>query len=329
MNDFLRPETIIEDELEGTLRPRLLKEIIGREKEKKSIVIMIEAARQRKEPIDHILFHGPPGLGKTTMALAIANELGVELVSTSGLARERKGDLVSILSSLSDKTVLFIDEVHRLNKPIEEMLYSAMEDRKLDIVIGKGPSARTLKLDLNPFTIIGATTRVGMLSSPFRDRFGVDMYLDYYSFEELEELIRQKAKILKIKIKDDAASEIARRARRTPRIAIRLLKRMRDLAQVSNKDEIDMELTLNGMKLIDIDSHGLDRLDKKILTTINDLFNGGPVGLNTIATTLAEDIDTIRDVYEPYLLKEGFIIRTPKGRMLTQKSIDYIANYEF
>lgn len=331
INSILNPQinNDIEDveeikEFEQNLRPKWMKDIIGRKKEKESLSVIISAAKQRGEAIDHILLHGPPGLGKTTFAQVIAQEIGAEFFSTSGPALERKGDLVSILSNLPDKAIFFIDEVHRLNKSIEELLYSAMEDRKIDIVIGKGPSARTLKLELNNFTVIGATTRVGMLSSPFRDRFGVDLYLDFYSYEELKELILQKAKILKVRITPDASMEIAKRSRRTPRIAIRILKRVRDLAEVNGIKLIDVKSAKAGMKMISVDEHGLDDLDRKILLTMYNSFKGGPVGLNTLAAALSEDVDTIREVYEPFLISEGFLDRSPKGRIITQKTIKYL-----
>ena len=328
INSILDPqETDLDLDLgavEKSLRPQRLTELIGREKEKRNLKIMIQAAQQRDEALDHILLHGPPGLGKTTIAQIIANEIGSSFYPTSGPAIERKGDLVSILSNIPAKGIFFIDEIHRLNKSIEEMLYSAMEDRKIDIIIGKGPSARTLKLDLNPFTVIGATTRVGMLSSPFRDRFGVDMYLDYYSYDELQELISQKSKLLNIEITSDAAHNIAKRSRRTPRIAIRLLKRVRDLAEVEKSELIDDSIVERGLKMVDVDKFGLDNLDRKILETMVKTFNGGPVGLNTLAAALSEDLDTISDVYEPFLIKEGFIIRTPKGRIVTDKTINYL-----
>ncbi len=332
INSILDPKEVELDketvQYENKLRPKTLNQIIGREKEKRSLKVMINAAKKRDEALDHILFHGPPGLGKTSLAQVVANELGVEIYATSGPALERKGDLVSILSNISPKGVFFIDEIHRLNKSIEEMLYSAMEDQKIDIVIGKGPSARTLKLDLNPFTVIGATTRVGLISAPLRDRFGVLMHLDYYDYEELRDLILQKSKALEIVINTNAAYEIAKRSRRTPRIAIRILKRIRDLANVTGKTEIDMDLAEEGMKMIEVDNHGLDNLDRKILRTIVNSFKGGPVGLNTLASTLAEDLDTISDVYEPFLIKEGFLLRTPKGRVVTEKTLKYLKDNE-
>ena len=324
LNPQFKDEDFILKEFETSLRPKRLKDMIGRKKEKESLNVMISAAKQRDEALDHILLHGPPGLGKTTLAQIITNEIGSEFFSTSGPALERKGDLVSILSNIPEKGIFFIDEVHRLNKSIEEILYSAMEDRKVDIIIGKGPSARTLKLELNSFTVIGATTRVGLLSSPFRGRFGVDLYLDFYSYNELQELIIQKAKILGIKITSIAAMEIAKRSRRTPRIAIRILKRVRDLAEVNQLKEINLDIAKEGMKMISIDAYGLDDLDRKILKVIYNSFKGGPVGLNTLAAAVSEDVDTIREVYEPFLLTEGFIMRSPKGRIITEKTIKYL-----
>ena len=328
INSVLDPKINEEDveikEFETSLRPKRFVDIIGRKKEKASLKVMITAAKQRDEALDHILLHGPPGLGKTTMAQVIAKEIGSEFFSTSGPALEKKGDLVSILSNIPPKGIFFIDEVHRLNKSIEELLYSAMEDRKIDIIIGKGPSAHTLKLDLNSFTVIGATTRVGLLSSPFRDRFGVDLYIDFYSYEELEELILQKAKILNVRILNDAAMEIAKRSRRTPRIAIRILKRVRDLAEVNKLKEINLAVAKEGMKMISIDEHGLDNLDRKILNVMYNSFKGGPVGINTLAASIGEDADTIREVYEPFLITEGFIMRSPKGRVITEKTIKYL-----
>lgn len=307
----------------NSLRPKTFLDIIGRDQEKDNLKVLIEAAKQRGEAIDHILLHGPPGLGKTSLAQVIANEAQAMLHSTSGPAIEKKGDLASILTNLDEGGILFIDEIHRLHKSIEELLYSAMEDRTIDIIIGKGPSARTLKLELNDITIIGATTKVSLLSSPLRDRFGLDLRLDYYSDEEMQQLVAQKSDILGIKINEVAAKEIAVRSRRTPRIAVRILKRIRDLAQVSGKRIIDEALVEEGMQMINIDEKGLDYLDRKIIKAIIDNFSGGPVGLNTLAAAVAEDVDTIKDVYEPYLLKEGFLMRTPRGRVVTDKALSY------
>lgn len=314
--------------IENVLRPKHMADIVGRVKEKAYLKVIIDAAKHRDEALDHIILHGPPGLGKTSFAQVIANEVGTQLYATSGPAIMKKGDLASILTSIDAKGILFIDEIHRLNKSIEEMLYSAMEDRNLDIIIGKGPSAKSIKLELNPFTIIGATTRIGLLSSPLRDRFGIDLHLDYYSYDELEELVKQKARILGETITKEAAVEIARRSRRTPRIAIRILKRIRDLAQVKGRKEIDKEITLEGLLMLEIDEFGLDSLDRRILQTLKDNFKGGPVGLSTLAAGVSEDIGTLEDVYEPFLLKEGFINRTPKGRVITEKTIRYFNSHE-
>ena len=310
-------------QLEKSLRPKTLDEMIGREKEKANLRVVIQAAKQRAEALDHILLHGPPGLGKTSLAQVIAHEIKATLYATSGPAIERKGDLASILTNIEPLGVLFIDEIHRLNRTIEEMLYAAMEDRVIDIIIGKGPSARTLKLELNHFTIIGATTRVSLLSSPLRDRFGIDIYLDYYNHDELTDLVKQKAALLNILIDQDAAREIALRSRRTPRIAIRILKRVRDLAQVNLAKRITINLALEALKMLEIDHFGLDNLDRKIILTLIQHFKGGPVGLNTLAAAVSEDLDTISDVYEPFLLKEGFINRTARGRVATEKALRY------
>ncbi len=307
--------------LERSLRPQNFEQVIGRDKEKEALQILIGAAKKRNEAIDHILLHGPPGLGKTSIAHVIAHEANATIYTTSGPAIEKKGDLVSILTNLEPKAILFIDEIHRLRKPIEEVLYSAMEDNKVDIIIGKGPSARTLTLDLPDISIIGATTRVGMLSSPLRDRFGLDLRLDYYNYEELTLLVLQKAAMLGAKITPDAAEAIAKRARRTPRIAQRIFKRVRDLAEVNSHDSITIDIVMAGLKMMDIDEEGMDRLDRKILQAIYDKFKGGPVGIRTLASTLGEDLETIEDVYEPFLLKEGYLIRTPKGRMLSEKGL--------
>lgn len=323
MNDrIINSEADVEEEfvlLDRSLRPKLFKDVIGRKREVDNLRILIDAAKMRNEPIDHVLLHGPPGLGKTSLAYVIANEANVPIYTTSGPAIERKADLAAILSNLEEKAILFIDEIHRLNRSLEEILYSAMEDSTIDIVIGKGPSARTLKLELNKFSLIGATTRVGMLSSPLRDRFGVDMHLDYYGYDDLAFLIRQKSKMLNIDIDDAASEEIAKRSRRTPRIAQRLLKRVRDYAQSNSSSTIDVNSVRKTLDMLGIDSHGLDSLDKKILQVMVKNFKGGPVGINTIAASLSEDRDTIENVYEPFLLKEGFIMRTARGRVVTEK----------
>lgn len=318
-----------EEELENkffekSLRARSFAEMVGREKEVENLKILIEAAKKREEVIDHILLHGPPGLGKTSMAHIIAIESNSNIHTTSGAAIERKADLASLLTNLEEDSILFIDEIHRLNTSIEEILYSAMEDGSIDIIIGKGPSARTLKLELNNFAVIGATTRVDKLSAPLRDRFGVDLRLDYYSHEDLAQIIKQKADRMNIEIQDDAAYEIALRARRTPRIAQRLLRRVRDFAQVSEQSKVTNELAVEMLAKLGVDKYGLDRLDKKIIKTIVEQFDGGPVGIKTLSAAMTEDQDTIQDVYEPFLLKEGFIIRTPMGRKVTEKAIRYI-----
>lgn len=323
MNDpIINAESETDEEFvlfDRSLRPKLFKDVIGRKREVDNLKILIDAAKMRNEPIDHVLLHGPPGLGKTSLAYVIANEANVPIYTTSGPAIERKADLAAILSNLEDKAILFIDEIHRLNRSLEEILYSAMEDSTIDIVIGKGPSARTLKLELNKFSLIGATTRVGMLSSPLRDRFGVDMHLDYYGYEDLASLIRQKAKMLDIVIDESASEEIAKRSRRTPRIAQRLLKRVRDYAQSNSSSNIDVTTVKETLNMLGIDNFGLDSLDKKILRVMVKNFKGGPVGINTIAASLSEDRDTIENVYEPFLLKEGFIMRTARGRVVTEK----------
>lgn len=305
--------------LDRSLRPQNFSEVIGRDPEVANLRVLITAASKRHEPIDHVLLHGPPGLGKTSLAYVIANEASMPIYTTSGPAIERKADLAAILSNLEEGAILFIDEIHRLNRSLEEILYSAMEDKSIDIVIGKGPSARTLKLELNPFALIGATTRVGLLSSPLRDRFGVDIHLDYYEHDDLAKLVKQKAKLLDIDISDEAAKEIAKRSRRTPRIAQRLLKRVRDYAQSESEDKITKETVQKTLEMLGIDQQGLDSLDKKILKVMVENFDGGPVGINTIAASLSEDRDTIENVYEPYLLKEGFIMRTARGRVVTEK----------
>ncbi len=306
--------------IELSLRPSRLSQYIGQPKTKRNLEIFIEAAKMRNEPLDHALLYGPPGLGKTTLASIIANEMGVQFRTTAGPAIERAGDLAAILSSLEAGDVLFIDEIHRLPRSVEEVLYPAMEDFCLDIVIGNGPSARSVRLDLPPFTLVGATTRAGLLSAPLRDRFGVLSRLEYYDTKDLCDIVERTADIFQVGITRDAAIEIARRSRGTPRIANRLLKRVRDIAQVKGKDEIDLEITQEALEMLQVDPVGLDHIDHKLLLGIMDSFQGGPVGLDTIAATIGEESQTIEDVYEPYLLQTGFIQRTPRGRVVTPKA---------
>lgn len=304
--------------LDITLRPKSLKEFVGQKKIKDNIEVFIKAALIRQEPLDHVLFCGPPGLGKTTLATVIANELGVNIKSTSGPVLERAGDVAAILTNLSDRDILFIDEIHRLPRMVEEILYPAMEDFTLDIIVGQGPSARSIKINLPRFTLIGATTRTGLITSPLRDRFGVVFRLEFYNSEELKEIVKRSAKILGILIEENAAMEIARRSRGTPRVANRLLKRIRDFAQVKDKDIIDLQIAREALIAMDVDDYGLDDMDRKILLTIIEKFNGGPAGIESIAASLREDKDTIEDVYEPYLMQEGFIERTARGRVATR-----------
>lgn len=302
-------------DIENNLRPKALEDYLGQEKAKEQLRIFIDAALSRNEALDHVLLYGPPGLGKTTLAGIIANEMGVNLRITSGPAIERAGDLAAILTNLQENDVLFIDEIHRINKSVEEVLYPAMEDYCLDIIIGKGPSARSIRLDLPSFTLIGATTRAGMLTNPLRDRFGVICKLDYYNEKELSEIVMRSSSILNAGIMDDGALQIARRSRGTPRIANRLLKRVRDFAQVKAQGEITDQVAKDALELIGVDSLGLDFVDKKLLLTIIEKFSGGPVGLDTLAASIGEDRNTIEDVYEPYLLQLGFINRAPRGRI--------------
>lgn len=304
---------------EQSLRPQNLRQYIGQDQVKKSLEIFIQAAKLRKETLDHVLLYGPPGLGKTTLAVIIANEMGVNIRTTSGPAIERPGDLAAILTALEPGDVLFIDEIHRLPRTIEEVLYPAMEDFCLDIVIGKGPSARSVRLDLPPFTLVGATTRAGSLSAPLRDRFGVLSRLEYYKEEQLKNIVLRTADLFETKIDDQSAAEIARRARGTPRIANRLLRRVRDFAQVRGNGEIDLALARESLELLQVDRLGLDHIDHKLLKGIIEKFRGGPVGLDTIAASIGEESETIEDVYEPYLLQIGFLQRTPRGRMVTNQ----------
>ena len=304
--------------IEKTLRPMTLDEYIGQEKAKANLKVYIEAAKQRGESLDHVLFYGPPGLGKTTLAGIIANEMGVHMKVTSGPAIGKPGEMAAILSNLAEGDILFVDEIHRLNRQVEEVLYPAMEDYVIDIMVGKGATARSIRLDLPHFTLVGATTRAGLLSAPLRDRFGVVHHLEFYNVEELKTIIVHSAKKLEVKIDEEGAIELARRSRVTPRLANRLLKRVRDFAQVQYNGEITKEVASFALDLLEVDKMGLDQNDRNILLTIIEKFQGGPVGLDTLAAAIGEDAGTIEDVYEPYLVKNGFINRTPKGRVATE-----------
>jgi Holliday junction DNA helicase RuvB len=308
---------------EEGLRPSRLDQYIGQDRIRENLQVAIAAARQRGEPLDHVLLHGPPGLGKTTLAYVIANEMGVSVRATSGPAIEIPGDLAGIVTSLAAREVLFIDEIHRMSPAIEEILYPALEDYEVDIVIGQGPSARTQKVPVKPFTLIGATTRTGLLTSPLRSRFGITHRLEFYTPADLEEIVRRSARILDVPIEDVAAAEIARRARGTPRIVNRLLRRVRDYAQVRAGGTITLDVALAGLKLLEVDEHGFDEIDRKLLRTIIDKFGGGPVGLNTIAAAISEEKDAIEDIYEPYLIQIGFLDRTPRGRIATPRAYEY------
>ncbi|MBQ7581563.1 MAG: Holliday junction branch migration DNA helicase RuvB [Lachnospiraceae bacterium] len=319
-------ETTLTEEdikIEGSLRPQYLKDYIGQKKAKETLKIYIEAAKQRNDPLDHVLFYGPPGLGKTTLAGIIANEMGVHIKTTSGPAIEKPGEMAAILNNLQEGDILFVDEIHRLNRQVEEVLYPAMEDYAIDIMIGKGASARSIRLDLPKFTMVGATTRVGLLTAPLRDRFGVIHRLEFYTTEELTTIILHSAKILNVKIEEKGAMELARRSRGTPRLANRLLKRVRDFAQIRYDGDITYEVANAALDLMDVDKMGLDHVDRNLILTMITKFDGGPVGLDTIAAAIGEDSGTIEDVYEPYLIQNGFLNRTPRGRVATRTAYEH------
>jgi Holliday junction DNA helicase RuvB len=328
---LVTPQRIEEDiDIDYSLRPQKLTEFVGQQRLKENLSIFIRAAVEREEPLDHVLLYGPPGLGKTTLANIISNEIGVGIKTTSGPVLEKAGDLAGVLTNMQKQEVLFIDEIHRTNTVVEEYLYSALEDFYLDIMIDKGPNARTLKLNLNPFTLVGATTRAGLLTSPLRARFGVVLRLDYYSPEELYHIIKRSARIMNVEIDQEGAIEIARRSRGTPRVANRLLRRVRDFAQVTAENRIDKSVAEDALRRLEVDSCGFDDMDKRILMTIIEKFNGGPVGLNTIAVAVGEESDTIEELYEPFLIQQGFIKRTSRGREATHLAYQHfeVANYK-
>jgi holliday junction DNA helicase RuvB len=314
-----------DEEVEQSLRPRRLDEFVGQERVKEQLDIALQAAKARGEALDHVLLVGPPGLGKTTLATIVREELGVGLRTVAGPALERKGDMAAILTGLDEKDVLFVDEIHRVNRAIEEILYPALEDFRLDIVVGQGAGARTLTLDLPPFTLVGATTRTGLLTTPLRDRFGMTFRLGYYDREELATIVRRSAGILSVEVADEAADEVARRARGTPRVANRILRRIRDVAEVRHGGAVTIEVAREALDLLEVDEAGLERVDRDLLSAIAHKFGGGPVGLSTLAVSLGEEPDTIEDVYEPYLLQLGFLQRTPRGRIITELGRKHIA----
>jgi holliday junction DNA helicase RuvB len=317
-----------EDEVERSLRPRRLGEFVGQERVKEQLAIALEAAKGRQEALDHVLLVGPPGLGKTSLAYIVRHELGVGIRTMAGPALERKGDMAAILTGLEERDVLFVDEIHRLNRAVEEVLYPALEDFRLDIIVGQGPAARTLTLDLPPFTLVGATTRTGLLTTPLRDRFGMTFRLGYYEAAQLGEIVRRSASILGVEITDEAADEIARRSRGTPRISNRILRRVRDVAEVRHEGAITSEVSAEALALLEVDSEGLERVDRELLGAIAERFGGGPVGLSTLAVALGEEADTIEDVYEPYLLQLGYIQRTPRGRVITDLGRAHLGTVE-